>query len=91
MRMSLAVKVAPLAMRLIRMLPILLSLLLLLLLTDRRLQDAQDEVLAGGHDDLPALPEEVFLLAAIHPAAKTTTLEIEPRIPLASPPSWTAT
>lgn len=91
--MTLAVKVA-VGVRLIRV-PILLSsllLLLLLLLTDRRLEDAQDEVLAGGHDarDLPALPEEGLLLAAIHPAADTTTLEIESRIPLASPPSWTA-
>jgi len=70
-----------------------LLLLLLLLLTDGRLQNAQDEILAGRHDprDLSALPEEGFLLAAIHPAAETATMEIKSWIPLASPPSWTAT
>lgn len=91
--MTLAVKVT-LGVRLIRVSTLLaLLLLLLLLLIDRRLEDAQHEVLAGGYDprDLPALPEEGLLLAAIHPTAKTTTLEIESWIPLASPPSWTAT
>ena len=88
--MTLAVKVT-LGVRLIWM-STRLSLLLLLLI-DRRLEDTQDEVLAGRYDprDLSALPEESLLLAAIHPTAKTTTLEIKSWIPLASPPSWTAT
>jgi len=78
---------------LLLLLLLLFLLLLLLLLTDRRLQDAQDEILTGRHNprDLSALPEKSFLLAAIHPAAETATLEIKSWIPLASPPSWTAT
>lgn len=87
--MILAIKVT-VGMRLIGM-STLLSLLLLLI--DWRLEDTQNEVFAGRYDprDLSALPEECLLLAAIHPTAKTTTLKIKSWIPLASPPSWTAT
>lgn len=84
--MTLAVEVA-MGVRVIRM------LMLMLLLADRRLQDTQDEILAGRCDlrDLPTLPVENFLLAAIHPAAKATMLKIESWIPFASPSSWSAT
>lgn len=72
---------------------LLLLLLMLLLLINRRLENAQDKILAGGYNsrDLSTLPEERFLLATIHSAANTTTLKVKSWIPLASPPSWTAT
>jgi len=88
--MTLAVKVT-LGVRLIRMSTVLP--LLLLLLIDWWLEDTQNKVLTGRYDpcDLPTLSEESLLFTAIHPTAKTTTLEIKSWIPLASPPSWTTT
>lgn len=90
--MTLVIKVT-VDVRLKRILTLLSLLLLLLLLIDRRLEDTQNEVFARRYDprDLSALPEESLLFAAIHPTAKATTLEIKSWIPLASPPSWTAT
>lgn len=72
---------------------VLLPLLMLMLLADRRLEDAEHEVLVGRDDpgQLPALPEQRLLFTAVHPAPDSSSLQVESWIPFVSPSSRAAT
>lgn len=91
--MTLAVNMVSVRMVRRMMLLALLVLVLVLMLADWRFKHAQHQILVRWHDrrELSALPVYVLLLRAVHPASKSSTLQIKSRIPFVSPSTRTAT